>query len=172
MMEAVRSPETSVIVYQNTQRNILEEKHFDTCHHDDLEPQLDNPCSRYLQKPIIDEVGLIKPMTAFSAILPCRLVEADRRFRGAYCLHHQGGTQENHDECLGLNCINAPVRLIMYVCVSSRDNYRDSLVGLSLNLVLRCFTSICRHTPILVKAVCHHSARHPACSKVIDPRQL
>jgi hypothetical protein len=29
--------------------------------------------------------------TAFRDIAPCRLVEADRLFRGAYCLHHQGG---------------------------------------------------------------------------------
>jgi hypothetical protein len=28
-------------------------------------------------------------MTAFWDIAPCGLVEADRRFRGAYCLHHQ-----------------------------------------------------------------------------------
>jgi hypothetical protein len=30
-------------------------------------------------------------MTAFGDIAPCSLVEADRRFRGAYCLHRQGG---------------------------------------------------------------------------------
>jgi hypothetical protein len=29
-------------------------------------------------------------MTAFWEIAPCSLVEVDRRFRGAYCLHHQG----------------------------------------------------------------------------------
>jgi hypothetical protein len=29
-------------------------------------------------------------MTAFWDIVPCSLVEVDRRFRGAYCLHHQG----------------------------------------------------------------------------------
>jgi hypothetical protein len=28
-------------------------------------------------------------MTAFWDIVPCSLVEVDRRFRGAYCLHHQ-----------------------------------------------------------------------------------
>jgi hypothetical protein len=28
--------------------------------------------------------------TAFWDIAPCILVEIDRRFRGAYCLHHQG----------------------------------------------------------------------------------
>jgi hypothetical protein len=29
-------------------------------------------------------------MTAFWDIAPCSLVEVDRRFRSAYCLHHQG----------------------------------------------------------------------------------
>jgi len=29
-------------------------------------------------------------MTAFCNIAPCSLVEVDRRFRGYYCLHHQG----------------------------------------------------------------------------------
>jgi hypothetical protein len=28
-------------------------------------------------------------MTAFLDIAPCTLVEVDRRFRGAYCLHYQ-----------------------------------------------------------------------------------
>jgi hypothetical protein len=28
-------------------------------------------------------------MTAFWDIAPCSLVDVDRRFRGAYCLHHQ-----------------------------------------------------------------------------------
>jgi hypothetical protein len=29
-------------------------------------------------------------MTAFWDIAPCSMVEVDRRFRGSYCLHHQG----------------------------------------------------------------------------------
>jgi hypothetical protein len=29
-------------------------------------------------------------MTAFWDIAPCSLIEVDRHFRGAYCLHHQG----------------------------------------------------------------------------------
>jgi hypothetical protein len=29
-------------------------------------------------------------MTAFWDIAPCNLIEVDRRFRGAYCLHHHG----------------------------------------------------------------------------------
>jgi hypothetical protein len=29
-------------------------------------------------------------MTAFWDIVPCSLIEVDRRFRGSYCLHHQG----------------------------------------------------------------------------------
>jgi hypothetical protein len=29
-------------------------------------------------------------ITAFCHIAPCNLVEVDRRFRGAYCLHNQG----------------------------------------------------------------------------------
>jgi hypothetical protein len=29
-------------------------------------------------------------MTPFCDIAPCSLVEVDQRFRGAYCLHHQG----------------------------------------------------------------------------------
>jgi hypothetical protein len=30
-------------------------------------------------------------MTVFWDVVSCRLVEIDRRFRGAYCLHHQDG---------------------------------------------------------------------------------
>jgi hypothetical protein len=30
-------------------------------------------------------------MAVFLDVAPCSLVEIDRRFRGAYCLHHQGG---------------------------------------------------------------------------------
>jgi hypothetical protein len=29
-------------------------------------------------------------MTAFWGIVPCSLVKIDKRFRGAFCLHHQG----------------------------------------------------------------------------------
>jgi hypothetical protein len=29
-------------------------------------------------------------MSIFWDVAPCSLVEIDRRFRGAYCLHHQG----------------------------------------------------------------------------------
>jgi hypothetical protein len=29
-------------------------------------------------------------MTVFSDVAPCSLVDTDRRFRDAYCLHHQG----------------------------------------------------------------------------------
>jgi hypothetical protein len=29
-------------------------------------------------------------LTAFFNITPCNLVKVDRRFRGTYCLHHQG----------------------------------------------------------------------------------
>jgi hypothetical protein len=32
-------------------------------------------------------------MTVFSVVEPCSLVETDRRFRGAYCFHHQGVDQ-------------------------------------------------------------------------------
>jgi hypothetical protein len=34
-----------------------------------------------------------KEIAAFRDITPCSLPEVDRRFRGAYCLRHQG------DEC-------------------------------------------------------------------------
>jgi hypothetical protein len=29
-------------------------------------------------------------MTVFWDVVPCSLVKVDRRFRGAYCLHHEG----------------------------------------------------------------------------------
>jgi hypothetical protein len=35
-------------------------------------------------------------MTAFWDTVPCSLVEVDRRFRGAYCLHHQGDHVPSH----------------------------------------------------------------------------
>jgi hypothetical protein len=33
-------------------------------------------------------------MTVFWDVAPCSLVEVDRRFRGAYCLHIQGDISE------------------------------------------------------------------------------
>jgi hypothetical protein len=29
-------------------------------------------------------------MAVFCDVAPCSLLETDKRFRGAYCLHHQG----------------------------------------------------------------------------------
>jgi hypothetical protein len=34
-------------------------------------------------------------ITAFWDTSPCSLLEADRRFRGAYCLHHEGDLPDN-----------------------------------------------------------------------------
>jgi hypothetical protein len=34
------------------------------------------------------EIGLLMKMSAFSDIALCSLIEVDRRFRGAYCLHN------------------------------------------------------------------------------------
>jgi hypothetical protein len=36
------------------------------------------------------EYGCSSMRTTFWEITPCNLVEADRRFRGSYCFHHQG----------------------------------------------------------------------------------
>jgi hypothetical protein len=32
-------------------------------------------------------------MADFWDVAPCSLIDTDRRFRGAYCLHHQGGRE-------------------------------------------------------------------------------
>jgi hypothetical protein len=55
-------------------------------------------------------------MTAFWNIPPCSLVEVDRRFGGAYCLHHQGDHGRDrmgtcHDRLL-LKFIYSPFILI------------------------------------------------------------
>jgi hypothetical protein len=39
---------------------------------------------------------LFNKMTVFWDIAPCSLVKVDRRFRGVYCLHHQGGLKGCH----------------------------------------------------------------------------
>jgi hypothetical protein len=36
-----------------------------------------------------------KKVTVFRDVAPCSLLEIDRSFRGAYCLHHQG--DESHE---------------------------------------------------------------------------
>jgi hypothetical protein len=33
-------------------------------------------------------------LTVFWDVVPCSLVEIDRRFKGAYCHHHQGDREE------------------------------------------------------------------------------
>jgi hypothetical protein len=45
--------------------------------------------------PLLDErfqvlTATSMKMTSFWDTAPCSLVDVDRRFRGAYCLHHQG----------------------------------------------------------------------------------
>jgi hypothetical protein len=37
-------------------------------------------------------------MTVFWDVSPCSLVEVYRRFRGAYCLHHQGAHHHRLDD--------------------------------------------------------------------------
>jgi hypothetical protein len=39
---------------------------------------------------LLGKLILYFKMTAFWDIVPCSFVGEDRRFRGAYCLHHQG----------------------------------------------------------------------------------
>jgi hypothetical protein len=34
-------------------------------------------------------------MIVFRDVAPCSLVDTDRRFRDAYCLHHQGDKSQN-----------------------------------------------------------------------------
>jgi hypothetical protein len=46
-------------------------------------------------------------MTAFWDIAPCSLVEVDRRFRGAYCLHYQGDETLGFFDSKGLESPNA-----------------------------------------------------------------
>jgi hypothetical protein len=41
-------------------------------------------------------------MTVFWYVAPCSLVEIYRRFRDAYCLHHQDDKLSGHDETSGL----------------------------------------------------------------------
>jgi hypothetical protein len=61
-------------------------------------------------------------MIAFWDIAPCSPVEVDQRFRGVYCLHHQG--DGNHSESChlqykaSLNCLELEV---MY----SLSNFRE-----------------------------------------------
>jgi hypothetical protein len=43
----------------------------------------------FLQNSVLKHLQLVN-MTAFWDIAPSNLVGVDRRFRGAYCLHHQG----------------------------------------------------------------------------------
>jgi hypothetical protein len=44
---------------------------------------------RWLQN-FAGETSSVTKMTVFWHVVPCRLVEVCRRFRGACCLHHQG----------------------------------------------------------------------------------
>jgi hypothetical protein len=45
----------------------------------------------------------LKKMGVFWDVVPCNLAESDRRFRGAYCLYHQGGRRrENMKSHIGV----------------------------------------------------------------------
>jgi hypothetical protein len=42
-------------------------------------------------------------------VAPCSLVEIDRRFRGAYCLHHQGDSHNSNDPSeVSVSCMLNP----------------------------------------------------------------
>jgi hypothetical protein len=74
-MEAVRTPETSVYSNETTRRYIPEGSNLHTRRHENLKSHIIITCSK---------------MTTFWDKAPCSLAEVDQRFRGEYCLHHQG----------------------------------------------------------------------------------
>jgi hypothetical protein len=61
------------------------------------------------------------------AVAPCSHVEVDRRFKGAYCLHHQGA-----DHCLWKSCFgNIPSKMrtfwMNYCCIKAliKHNFKS-----------------------------------------------
>jgi hypothetical protein len=59
-------------------------------------------------------------MTAFSDVAPLSVVEVDRRFRGSYCLHHQGGTYSSSTStrlygAMSHKAVNVRIILILLV---------------------------------------------------------
>jgi hypothetical protein len=57
-------------------------------------------CANIINKSAVENIAtvifLIMKMIAFWDIAPCILIEMDRPFRGAYCLHHQGNETRLH----------------------------------------------------------------------------
>jgi hypothetical protein len=52
-------------------------------------------------------------MTVFWDVAPCSLVEIDRRFRGAYCLYHQGRVEAVSTSETSVNLYKATRRNIL-----------------------------------------------------------
>jgi hypothetical protein len=65
----------------------------------------------------------IMKITVFWDVVPCSLVEIDRRFRGTYCLHHQS----NHcPSTLSAPVLSKAIRTLLYVTLPRRPNtHRD-----------------------------------------------
>jgi hypothetical protein len=66
---AASTSETSVSVYQTTRRNNPEDSRLHTRRHENLKSHMRT--------------------SVFWDAAPCSLVDINRRFRGAYCLHRQ-----------------------------------------------------------------------------------
>jgi hypothetical protein len=80
MMEAARSSEKMVNFYQTTRRYNPEGSHLRTNRYTELSS--DEPTQNEPKKSL--------KMAIFWDVAPSSLVDTDRHFRGAYCLHHQG----------------------------------------------------------------------------------
>jgi hypothetical protein len=58
----------------------------------------------------VPRISFILKMTVFWDVAPCSPVETDRRFRGSYCLHHQGHEWWRQQSPLGVYTTQQPWR--------------------------------------------------------------
>jgi hypothetical protein len=78
----------------------------------------------------------------FWDVLPCKVI-VDRRFRGAYCLHHQGSNSEHH-----MNCSRMLLLRVSSLNVISEKRNALLLANLSL-VVVNILATLSKIAPAL-----------------------
>jgi hypothetical protein len=87
-------------------------------------------CKEYSFLMCVTHIVLFRAV--FWVVLPCKMI-VDRRFRGAYCLHHQGELEISHivfslpPECMekngyveGFECVYTCMHLFVHLCAHVR----------------------------------------------------
>jgi hypothetical protein len=86
---------------------------------------------------------IMSKITVVLDVAPCSLVEIDRRFRGVYCLHHQGAISTRlHGATSQKTVIFIPVsvRTLNFIGIISLDTINHSVFVMEIEGFYLCFS--------------------------------